>query len=161
MKIIVFSDSHRRTEEMQSVIERTYRTTDYYIHLGDGVNEFEILKERYGSNCVFLKVSGNTDITGMNVDRDLVIDFKNYKFFITHGHNYEVKSSKLSVLKNAGTARGANVILFGHTHAQYYKYESGIYLFNPGSVSQPRDGKGMSFGVIEIKNGIIFSHGKP
>ena len=64
-----------------------------------------------------------------------------------------------TILKEA-KAQGADIVLFGHTHERfsYYDSDSGIYLLNPGSLSEPRDGKGKSYGVIDIvKSGVVMN----
>ncbi len=50
-----------------------------------------------------------------------------------------------------GRKKGVNIILFGHTHVGMEKNVRGITLFNPGSITLPRDGKGPSYGVLEIE----------
>ena len=57
----------------------------------------------------------------------------------------------------AKTARqnGCDIALYGHTHIANILYEDGIYIVNPGSCSQSRNGK-ESYAVIDIEpNGIM------
>ena len=66
-----------------------------------------------------------------------------------------VKSS-VEPLKKIAREKGANILLYGHTHARFNEYDNGLYTMNPGSVSCPRDGNRPSFGIIDIaKNGIV------
>ena len=44
----------------------------------------------------------------------------------------------LENIKAEGAARGADIVIFGHTHRPVARHEDGIYLFNPGSLSYPR-----------------------
>ena len=41
--------------------------------------------------------------------------------------------------------KGADIVLFGHTHLQYTDYIDGLYVMNPGSV-----GMFGQYGVIDI-----------
>ena len=45
------------------------------------------------------------------------------------------------------------MIFFGHTHKPVAKYVDGVYLFNPGSLSYPRqEGRRPSYLVITLKD---------
>lgn len=152
MKIIIFSDSHGSSKNLKKVIDKTLSTTDLYIHLGDGINEFNILRENYPEKG-FISVRGNCDTFSSCETDETVINFEGYRVLITHGHKY-------ANIKGIAKARDADVVLSGHTHKRYYEHDNGLHIFNPGSISRPRDGKSPSYGVMEIRNGILFSHGE-
>ena len=73
-------------------------------------------------------------------------------------------------LGSAARERSADIVLFGHTHLPYEAYiasdseeEKSVWLFNPGSMSKPREGK-PSYGIIDIfvrsgKRSVLLSHG--
>ena len=44
---------------------------------------------------------------------------------------------------------GCNIALYGHTHVSFCRYRDGLYVMNPGSPAQPRDGT-KSYGIIDI-----------
>lgn len=168
MKILVFSDSHQRNTYMQAAIEKhmSEGTVDCIFHLGDGVRDLECLSP----HIPICYVDGNYEeyITGYLKRKELreyvFAEFGGYKFFLTHGHKYDVKNSHILAIA-AARKKGADVLIFGHTHEQYYKYypptgeyEKGLYVFNPGSISRPRD-NAFSYGIIEItENGISFTN---
>jgi predicted phosphodiesterase len=53
-------------------------------------------------------------------------------------------------------ANDCNAVAFGHTHCRMVDYVDGLHIINPGSLSQPRDGKGCSYGWIDVTNaGIV------
>ena len=54
------------------------------------------------------------------------------KIFITHGHIYGVKLT-LSALIDEACARGADLVMFGHTHIANNSMSGGIHVFNPGT----------------------------
>lgn len=152
MKIIVFSDSHGSFYNMKKVIDKTLPMTDMYIHCGDGVDEFNDLREKYPERG-FIGVRGNTDWYSYTEVFDAIITVDKYRVLITHGHKY---GDLFSIAK----ARECNIVLSGHTHVRSERYIDGIHLFNPGSIERPRDGKPPSYGVMEVRNGILFSHGE-
>ena len=81
----------------------------------------------------------------------------------THGDLYGVKYGDSGVLRLA-ESRGADIVLFGHTHTPFEKYvpteEGGVYLFNPGSIEPPSYHGGGSYGIIHLpEKGVSFSHG--
>lgn len=43
MKILVFSDTHRKTEPMANIIRKNLGKVDLVIHLGDNYTDFEHL----------------------------------------------------------------------------------------------------------------------
>ena len=71
------------------------------------------------------------------------------KILYTHGHNFSVKYG-IERLKNIARERGCDIALYGHTHVSKIVYEDGLYIVNPGSCSQPRDGSRPSYCVIDI-----------
>lgn len=44
-----------------------------------------------------------------------------------------------------------NIFIAGHTHYRLYKKDNNIVWINPGSLGQPRDGKGFSYCVMDTK----------
>ena len=134
---------------MKKVVDVLYNT-ELIIHLGDNVQDANEIKRIYTGSII--NVRGNCDF---NVDapseRLEVINSK--RFFITHGHRYDVKYS-LSRLKFRALEQKADVVLFGHTHISQIVYEEGIWFINPGSPSIPRDGFN-SVVTIDIQKGVI------
>ncbi len=56
-------------------------------------------------------------------------------------------------------AEDCNIVLHGHTHVRRNEYRNGVYLMNPGSAAQPRDGMPPSYAYIDYeKGGIFISH---
>ena len=69
------------------------------------------------------------------------------KVFATHGHRYGVKSTMDSLLNSAHFS-GAQLVLYGHTHAARIDYVSGMTVVNPGSSGL---GGEPSFAQIDIR----------
>jgi len=70
------------------------------------------------------------------------------RFFMTHGHMYMVKTGYSSIIDYAA-CRGADVLLFGHTHVPYYSIWENLSIINPGSIGMG----GKTYAVLDFKNG--------
>lgn len=155
MRIIVFSDTHRRFDAMKKIIDDN-RNADMFIFLGDGERELDDIKCYY-PDINIQSVSGNCDFASMAKAIDITFAMDK-KIIFLHGHTHGVNYGTEGILKLA-KENNADIVLFGHTHQRFLSYEDGIYLFNPGSAGQPRDGKGPSYGFIDITNaGIVCGH---
>lgn len=157
MRIIVCSDTHRNYFALEKIV-RKHMNADMFIHLGDGKYETDTLLMKYPElERRFFYVCGNCDIGCSESSVFTTWTDEGHKIFATHGHKYGVNYG-LEHLKQAGLMNNADIILYGHTHQRYMKYENGIYIMNPGSASSPRDDKKASYGIIDItKSGILMN----
>lgn len=145
MRIVVFSDSHRDYFPLQRIMLAQPKA-EVFLHLGDGEEEFEQLRQRFPTKLM-RGVAGNCDWGSIGRKFDL-ITCEGKRIFFTHGHIYGVKAG-LDDLLRAARNMGADIALYGHTHVPHTEYVDGMYVMNPGSTSSPRDGK-PSYGVIDI-----------
>lgn len=153
MKIIVFSDSHGYSINLDKVI-KMHQDANMFIHLGDGEIEFQNLVTMY-PHLKMYHVAGNCDYNSLHPNELILNADFNIKIFATHGHRYYVKYS-LEAIKSSAIENGCQIALFGHTHERFNSYEDGLYIMNPGSISCPRDTNKPSYGIIDIsKAGII------
>ncbi len=148
MRILVFSDSHQKIYDMKKAAASQKAAA--LIHLGDNARDIDCFSEL---PIPVFSVRGNCDFAGAAPD-ELFITLGGKKIFICHGHLFGVKGGTGNLIKTA-KEKGADIALFGHTHTPYNKYENGIYLLNPGSISEPRSG-GKRYGVIDIGENYIF-----
>ena len=165
MKCIVFSDSHGFTSFMDKAIN-LHKDAEVIFFLGDGLSDAEIVASRFKDKA-WLFVRGNCDYSsvafGATAEKTSSITLEGKRIVFTHGDLYGVKYGEDGLLRLA-ESRSGDIVLFGHTHIPFERYvpteESGIYLFNPGSIGAPGFGGGGSYGVIDItEKGICFSHG--
>lgn len=146
MKVLIVSDSHGRTHNLERVIEKV-QPIDLLIHLGD----FESSAEHIISMapCRVELVSGNNDYFD-NVEKEKVIQVGNYTIFITHGHRYGVNFGT-DRIKEVARQLGANIVMFGHTHCPLIDLTETIWAINPGSITQPRqDNRIPTFIIMDI-----------
>ena len=148
MKIAVFSDSHGRMHNCIRAMEMA-GAVDHIIHLGDTSRDAEDLGILY-PNTPITYVCGNCDFCAGGAYEKMV-EIGSKRFFLCHGHTRSVKSG-LAELAAAG--KGADMVLFGHTHEVFDGVVEDVRLLNPGSIALPASGA-PSFCVIEISGDTI------
>ena len=147
-QLIIVSDSHGNREGLVRVLD-AHPKADALLFLGDGLADLAAVQQI--TRCPMLyEVRGNCDYD-KSVPADRLISLGGLLLFVTHGNGYEVKLTT-GPLRRAAAQRGAEAVLFGHTHSPYYAYTDGIYLFNPGSISAPRVGR-PTYGLLTIRDG--------
>lgn len=151
MRIVVISDSHKRSDIVEKIL---YAQPDasHVFFLGDNAGDIEDLQYIF-PNKIFHILSGNCDYFS-NYPSSGMVSVAGKKIFFTHGHTLSVKYGVENLLKTT-RQNGCDIALYGHTHIANILYEDGIYIVNPGSCSQSRNGK-ESYAVIDIEpNGIM------
>ena len=144
MKILVVSDTHGRDKNLELVLRRE-RPFDVLIHCGDLEGREAFVEKQAG--CPVYMVSGNNDFFS-DLEREREFSLEGRRIFLTHGHLYGV-SMDVYRLGEEAAARGMDVALFGHTHRPFLGERKGVTLFNPGSLSYPRQENRLpSYGVI-------------
>lgn len=150
MKIIALSDSHGDMYSVKKIIEK-HKDADIIIHCGDNTrDEMDDIRLLYKDKMYYI-VRGNCDFRG-EYPSSICTDITDVKFFITHGHLYNVKYGLLN-LKLKAEEENAKVVLFGHTHTALNDYDNGIYFINPGSCH----GRQGTYAIIEIIDNSILS----
>lgn len=147
-KILVASDVHGRLRDLRWVLQN--ETADALFFLGDGLDDLDRAIEMRPTPLPYpvYRVRGNCDI-GYPDPLEGLAPFGGVLFFYTHGHLYDVKSG-YERIRDYAAARGADVVLFGHTHNKALRrgLPGAPALFNPGSVMS-----GACYGVITITGG--------
>lgn len=166
MRFLIISDSHGDIDAISEAVRRRGGRDDGILFLGDGIRDAETVSMR--ERIPLFAVSGNCDIGtslfGEDYKTELSVTFEGVRILMLHGHLHGVSGDGLSAADYA-RFRDADILLFGHTHIKSdrgfpsEKDKKALHIFNPGSISRPRDGSA-SFGTLEIKNGkAIFGHG--
>lgn len=146
MKILVVSDTHGSSSNLEKVLERE-RPLDALIHCGDIEGEADYIQAVTGCSCYM--VAGNND-WGSDLRRELEFSIDDYRIFVTHGNYYGV-SLGTERLRDEARSRGAQIAMFGHTHRPLIEECGNLVLLNPGSLSYPRQmGREPSYLVMEI-----------
>ena len=146
MKILVLADSHGNNPALRMVVSS--ENPDHILHLGDNDRDCDVFQTEF-PDIPYRSVRGNCDPLSRGLDIDeFVIEDK--RFFMTHGHLYDVKMGKAKIIK-AAKERGVDILLFGHTHVQYHSTDEGLTVLNPGSVGDNK----RSYAVIELSRGEV------
>lgn len=82
-----------------------------------------------------------------------MLEIAGYKVWVTHGHNYYVSMNHEIIMEEA-RSRGADIVMYGHTHKPAVEIKEDLIAVNPGSLSYPRqDGRRPSYLVMEVQEG--------
>ena len=147
MKVLLISDTHRYLKNLAKALDRV-GPVDRILHMGDVEGEEEVIRSLAGDVPVEFVAGNNDFFSHESREKELVLG--SYRVLMTHGHQYGV-SMGLGRLAAEGKARGAQVVLYGHTHRPSVDYRNDVALVNPGSISYPRQqGRKPSFGILEI-----------
>lgn len=152
MKILIVSDTHKSHRNLEKVLERT-DDVDMLIHLGDTEGGEDYIQAL--AYCPVRIVGGNNDFFS-ELPREEEFEIQGKHIFITHGHFYYVTMNE-EYLKKEAKDRGADIVMYGHTHRPAYSDKDGIITLNPGSIAYPRQiGRKPSYMIMEIdENGAV------
>ena len=163
MTFVVLSDTHGRADRVASVLSRNTQR-DAVLFLGDCLRDVMDVSDA-------ISVKGNCDGLLFGGESEQMLCFDGVRILMMHGHTHSVKSGTDRAVLYA-LSKGADVLLYGHTHLPEEKYypagsnisgtltDKPIYVFNPGCLGAPNDTH-PSFGLLQIKNGsVLLSHGK-
>lgn len=145
MRILVVSDSHSGLSFMLRCANSV--KPDVIIHLGDYYDDGEELRDANPNARVYL-LPGNCDrFRAARFAKEILTDkIDGVKFYMTHGHLHNVKSTLVRLVSDARAA-GADVALYGHTHqVDCHQEDDGMWVLNPGSCGY----FGGSAGLIEV-----------
>ncbi|EEG72062.1 phosphodiesterase family protein [[Clostridium] hylemonae DSM 15053] len=146
MKILIVSDTHKSHKNLETVLEREGHI-DMLIHLGDAEGKEDYINALV--NCPFHVISGNNDFFS-DLPREEEFFIGGSHVFITHGHYYYVGMSE-ERLKAEARGRGADIVMYGHTHRPALTVEDDLVTLNPGSVVYPRqEGRKGSYIVMRM-----------
>lgn len=146
MKVLIVSDTHRKNENYFRAVELV--RPQLVIHCGDAEGSEHILTKAV--DCPVQIVLGNNDFFSF-LPRELELELGAYKVWVAHGHNYGVSMGNEGIRREA-VARGADIVLYGHTHRPVVDRRGGVVAVNPGSLSYPRqEGRKPSYIVMEVE----------
>lgn len=168
MKFMIASDLHGSAYWTKKVIEQFHlEKADYLVLLGDLLyhgprnplpKEYcpqEVIQLLNGIKDKVIAVRGNCDseVDQMVLEFPMMADYniiplENKKIFISHGHLYHPEALPASLV-------AGDIFLFGHIHIPVVKEQDGVYLFNPGSVSLPKEGHPSTYAILESTHFMI------
>ena len=143
MKFFVISDTHGRLGPAEEIY-KGLSGIDRVIHLGDYERDGQLLAKKIGVPVISLK--GNMD-GSYSKDDYRILETEYGKIYLAHGHVESVKQGPDCLLYKASSL-GCRAALFGHTHVPVFEEHKGMYLLNPGSLTDPRGGRSGSYAVM-------------
>lgn len=132
MRILVVSDSHGITRELENLLDYYRDDVDIILHCGDS--------ELMGIDTIWHLVDG---VVKGNVDFDPTFEtewiqqLKDMSIFMTHGHLYRVNYTR-EELARAAKDKGCRIALYGHTHVLSHEMINDVLCINPGSFNHSR-----------------------
>lgn len=145
MKVLICSDTHKKHDNYLKVLEEE-GPFEFLIHCGDTDGGEYLISEAAGCPCEI--IMGNNDFFS-DLPRERIFDMGGKKVWVTHGHNYYV-SLDTAIIKEEAAAKGAQVVMFGHTHRPIIE-DGSVLCVNPGSLSYPRQAnRKPSYIVLDI-----------
>ncbi len=140
MRIAVVSDTHG---QLRADIAEELKTYDLLMHAGDFDDEYTY-KKLSGGIGAFLGVKGNCDwfAYGPALPLSRKVELNGAVVFMTH------RPGDVGRYLNGE----ADIVIHGHTHERREEYRNGVLYLNPGSLSQPRDGR-PGYCILDIHDG--------
>ncbi|MGU3796006.1 phosphodiesterase [Vibrio diabolicus] len=162
MKLFFASDLHGSLPATKETIELFLSSgAEHLILLGDTLNhgprnpipegynppQVAELLNQYSEQIISVRGNCDSEVDQMLLKFPMMMDYSwvllesGKRIFLTHGHLYN--SEKRPPL------REGDIIAHGHTHVPVAEMQDGAIIFNPGSMTFPRNCLPRSFGTLE------------
>ncbi|MGC9422328.1 MULTISPECIES: phosphodiesterase [Vibrio] len=170
MKLFIASDLHGSLPATEKTIQAfTQSGANTLILLGDLLNHgprnpvptgynppavAECLNQ-YAQQIIAVRGNCDSEVDQMLFDFPMMSDFawvlleSGRRLFLTHGHLYQKD--------NRPQLQHGDVFVQGHTHIALAELQTGVYQFNPGSVTFPRQEGIASYGLLEGEHLTVYS----
>lgn len=133
MKILLLSDTHGDLSRPCEIYKKL-TDIDLILHCGDYKSDGIWLGDQF--QVPVTAVSGNCDASDSSETE--IVETPAGKILLTHGHG-QLIHWRLDNLLYLAEEKGCIAACFGHTHKAMCENTDGIWLINPGSLSEPRD----------------------
>lgn len=159
LRLAVVSDTHSLPHPRALEWLRAERP-DWILHAGD-IGELRVLND-LAKVCPVLAVRGNVDVRLPGLPDVLVVEIQAkeglvVKILMLHVGVYGAKL-RADVARLA-REKGAAIVVCGHSHVPFMGSESGVTVFNPGSVGPRRFGLPIVFGTMDVGGkGLSLAH---
>lgn len=161
MKLFFISDIHGSLPSLQEALEKFSESgADYLIILGDalyhgprnpipdGYNPAACaeLLNNYAAKIIAIRGNCDSEVDQMLIkypmsDTSASVLLENRRFFLTHGHIFHPE--------NQPPLSAGDVFCYGHVHLpKAERGENGVFIFNPGSITLPKEGNPRSYGIF-------------
>jgi len=146
MKIGVISDTHGWLDPR---VEKIFAGVDHILHAGDIGDPMIEIELRFIAPVT--AVLGNND-SGLPFKETEVVTLAEKKFLVHHIVHPQALAEKVAARIKRDRP---DVVVFGHTHKNFYEVVNGILFFNPGYAGKPKFGAERSVAILHLDaNGI-------
>ncbi len=157
-RIVVVADTHSRPHAAMAEHLAALRP-DAILHAGD-IGDRAVL-DRLAEFAPLFAVRGNIDVRAAELPDVLVLDLegreRRLRLLLTHIALYGAKL-RADVGKRA-RARGASLVVCGHSHVPFIGSDRGLTVFNPGSIGPRRFHLPIVFGTMDVTaSGVRLAH---
>lgn len=149
MKILLISDTHGNISRVMDILQRI-KDIDMILHCGNYQSDAWSLEDSTGIPVIC--VAGNCD--GRLPDRKAV-ETPAGKLLITHGHMEGVNWTYNNLIFAAEEEQDCIAVCFGHTHVPLCEDVGGLWLVNPGSLTEPRGGSRPSYAILRCEEDLF------
>jgi len=129
------------------LVLQTETNIDMAMHAGDYGKDIDVAIREAGLDIPFRRVRGNCDYASDAPDM-LMVEAEGVKILMHHGKGYRVKST-LTKIDYLAREKGADIMIFGHSHLPLLKNMGDLFLLNPGSIGWPK-GAGRTYAIVQI-----------
>ena len=150
MKIVVVSDTHlpRFAARLESALDRVRNERpDLILHCGDLTT--------LDATAAFERIAPVEAVAGNNDGPEVVRRYGRRRVvhiggaFVGMVHGDGAGGTTLSRARATFASEAVDAIVFGHSHIPYIALHGGVWLVNPGSVTDKRRQVQFSFGILE------------
>lgn len=147
MKVLLLSDSHGLTKELEDIRNRHKDEVDFLLHCGDSE-----LPAASSALAPYKGVRGNCDFDS-GLPNEIIEDINGNTLYMTHGHLYNVKVTLMN-LKYRALEVNAKIVCYGHTHIAGAEIIDNIVLINPGSIRLPMVRKQKTYAILNVEESL-------
>ena len=143
IRVGIISDTHGFLDPR---IQDIFSDTDHIVHAGD-IGPPAILS-RLEKIAPVTAVGGNTD-SDPSYQNTAIVEIAKNKFLV---HHIITLGAVHQPINSTIKANNPSIVIFGHTHRQYYGLNGTIPYLNPGYSGRPRQGTHRSVAIISIQD---------
>ena len=159
LRIVVVADTHSEPHPRSAEIIAAEHP-DHILHAGD-IGDLAVL-DQLAKLAPVSAVRGNIDVRADEVPDTLTIDVRDdddtlFKILLVHiaVNGPRLRADAVRMAK----AKGARIVVCGHSHVPFIGRDRDLTVFNPGSIGPRRFGLPIVLGVIDVgQQGVTMKH---
>lgn len=150
MRVGVISDTHIPASARRVPDEAllAFDGVEMILHAGD-ITDWEVI-ETLERVAPVAAVRGNVD-DGEEAERLrpwMIVPVAQYRIGLTHGAGKP--RDLMERVHQQFLDKEVHAVVFGHTHEPVAEWLGGVFMFNPGSPTAPRNGSGRTVGILRL-----------